>query len=180
VTTLFVTHDREEAMQLADRVAVVLGGRLRQVGATDEVFGAPADEEVAAFVEVENILPGQVTAAADGLVEVRVGNHLVAAVADLAVADAVRVCLRPEDVVLELRSEGGGLGSAQNHLTGVVSEVTSLGSRARVVVDCGFRLVATITSRSLEDLELSAGRPVTATFKATAVHLLPVSEERTP
>jgi tungstate transport system ATP-binding protein len=172
-TAIFVSHDREEAMQLADRVAVVLDGRLRQVGPTQSVFGAPVDEEVATFVEIENILPGKVAGRAGGLVDVRVGDQLIAAAVDGDLPDAVRVCLRPDDVTLELLSEGSVAGSARNHLAGRVQDVRLLGSRARVVVDCGFPIVVTVTARSVADLDLQPGTAVMAIFKATAIHLLP-------
>jgi len=64
-------------------------------------------------------------------------------------------------------------GSARNHLRGVVRRVTPAGAEARVEVDCGFKLIASITRRSLDDLGLAVGTPVVASFKATAVHLIP-------
>ena len=71
VTTVFVTHDRDEALRLGDRVAVLMGGRLRQVGPAAEVFAAPVDEEVAAFVGVETIVPaGAVGGGRPGALEV--------------------------------------------------------------------------------------------------------------
>jgi tungstate transport system ATP-binding protein len=171
VTAVFVTHDRDEALRVGGRVAVVIGGRLRQAGPPGEVFGAPADEEVGAFVGVENILDGRVLSVADGLAEVEVAGRRLSAVAKAEAGGAVRVCLRPEDVVLSTAREALS-GSARNHLAGVVVDVRPRGAEARVVVDCGFPLVATVTRRSAEELELVPGRVVVAACKATAVHLL--------
>jgi len=61
MTTVFVTHDRDEALRLGDRIAVMMDGRVHQVGKPSEVFGHPVSEEVARFVGVETILPGRVT-----------------------------------------------------------------------------------------------------------------------
>ena len=103
LTTVVVTHDRDEALTLGDRLAVLINGRLAQVGPPDEVFSAPADVEVAQFVGVETILPGQVVGYADGVVEVRVGPHVVEAVAERRPHGPVLVCLRPEDITLQAR-----------------------------------------------------------------------------
>lgn len=173
VSALFVSHDRDEALRLAGRIAVVLAGRLRQIGSAEEVFGAPADEEVAAFVGVETIVPGRIVEVRDGLATVEAAGRRIYALAGSATPGPVRVCLRPEDIVLRLASEEAAGGSARNHLVGTVREVRVAGPEARVVIDCGFALVATVTKLSAEDLNLTPGLEVAATFKATAVHLLP-------
>jgi tungstate transport system ATP-binding protein len=170
-TAVFVTHDRGEALRLGDRVAVLLGGRLAQVGRPEEVFGAPADEAVARLVGVENLLPGRVVGVTDGVVEVAVGPHRVAVAGAARVGAAALVGLRPEDLVLE-RGGPAGPTSARNRLDGTVLQVAPLGSLHRVVVDCGVRLTAVVTRPSVESLGLARGAPVAVSFKATAAHLI--------
>jgi tungstate transport system ATP-binding protein len=169
-TTVLVTHDRDEAARLGHRVAVLIGGRIRQIGAPAEIFGSPLDEQVAAFVGVETMAPGRVTGRGDGLVTLDVAGHIVEAV-DVRAFERALVCLRPEDVSLSLGEASPG--SARNHVAGRVRRVTVSGADARVEVDCSFPLIARITRRSLEDLELAPGTAVVASFKATAVHLIP-------
>jgi tungstate transport system ATP-binding protein len=176
-TTVLVTHDHDEAARLGNRVAVMIGGRIRQVGTPAAVFGAPADEAVAAFVGIETIVEAVVSARSDGLVLLHAAGHAIEALDPDAAFDRALVCLRPEDVSLALSPlpgpEGGTPGSARNRLSGRVSRVVPSGADARVEVNCGFPLVARITRRSLDELALEPGRPVIATFKATAVHLIP-------
>jgi tungstate transport system ATP-binding protein len=182
VTTVFVTHDRAEALRLGDRLAVMMGGVVRQMGTAAEVFAAPVDEQVAAFVGVENIVGGRVRSLADGLATLDLGGASVesagwppvgAVASSLEAGSEVLACLRPEDVVIE---PGGGDShptSARNHLPGSVARITPLGGQVRVVLDCGFPLVSLITKQSLEDLRLKVGDEAVACFKASAVHLIP-------
>jgi molybdopterin-binding protein len=174
VTTVFVTHDRAEALRLGDRVAVMMDGSIRQVGTAAEVFGAPVDEEVAAFVGVETIVRGRVQSLADGLATIDVGGTAVQAmVPSLDSGGEVLVCLRPEDVVLEPAGLDTRPTSARNHLRATVRRITTVGGQVRVVLDCGFTLVALITKQSLEEMSLGAGDEVVASFKATAAHVIP-------
>ncbi|MGC8837931.1 MAG: ABC transporter ATP-binding protein [Anaerolineae bacterium] len=172
-TTLFVTHDQDEALQLGDRVAVLLQGRVRQVDVPEQVFGSPADEEVAAFVGVENLVPGEVVARGEGGAVVKVGPQRLEVAEEAPLGEAVWVCLRPEDVTLSQANQPPAASSARNRFLGQVVRVTPRGRLYHVAVDCGFRLVAAITPRSLQELGLACGQEVVATFKATAVHLLP-------
>lgn len=173
LTTVFVTHDRSEALRLGHRCAVVVGGRVRQVGPTAEVFAAPADEEVASLVGAETVVPGRQVSAQRGLVSVRVGAQTIEAVGNGVMSDEVLVVLRPEDVTLTIAEDSVPPTSARNRLRGVIVRITPLGHQARVTIDCGFPLVALITKQSLEDLELDVGQEISATFKAHAVHLIP-------
>ena len=170
-TAVFVTHDRGEALRLGDRVAVLLDGRVAQLGRPEVVFGAPADEAVARLVGVENLVRGTVVAVRDGLVDVAVDGATIAVAGTARVGDAALVGLRPEDLVLEPGSPGGPT-SARNRLVGTIAQVAPRGALYRVVVDCGPRLTAVVTRPSVEGLGLVPGAAVGVTFKATAAHLV--------
>ena len=171
-TTIFVTHDLDEALLLGDRVAVLLAGRLRQCGQPEQVFAEPADAEVAAFVGVETIVSGQVIACQEGRVIVDAnGLHLEAA-GEMNPGRTVLFCLRPEDVTLWPKG-GAPASSARNRLTGRILRLSPQGSLFRVVVDCGFPLMALVTRASAREMGLAEGMEVSASFKASAVHLIP-------
>ncbi len=172
VTTVLVTHDRGEAQALADRVAVILGGRICQLDETARVFNAPASEEVARFVGVETIATGRVVERHAGVTVVEVAGRKVEVSTAATPGERVRLCIRPEDVTLMHPTERSALSSARNHLAGTIVTLTSTSAHVRVVVDTGFPLVAAVTPRSVEDLGLAPGVPVIAVFKASAVHVL--------
>ncbi len=106
ITTVFITHDLDEALMLGDQVAVLLGGRLRQVGTSEEVFATPSDSDVAAFVGVETIIPGQVLSSQAGQVLIEVQGQQFEAVGEAAPGRPVYLCLRPEDITLWLKEAG--------------------------------------------------------------------------
>ena len=172
VTTILVTHDRGEAQALADRVAVLMAGRVLQLDDTARVFHAPASEEIARFVGVETIVTGRVIAREAGVTVVEVAGRKLEIAAEARVGEHVRVGLRPEDVTLLLPTEIAPLSSARNYLAGTIVRVTPATPANRVVVDVGFPLVATVTARSVVDLGLAEGMPITAAFKASAAHLI--------
>ncbi len=179
ITCVFVTHDLDEALLLGQRVAVIIGGRLRQVGAPDEIFNTPDDEEIAAFVGVETVISGRVISTQDGLLAVRAGDFTLEAVGEADVGHPVLACLRPEDVTLWTDSGVNPprmQSSARNRMHGTITKITPQGALVRVAVDCGFPLVALVTRSSAQEMGLAPGKPVIATFKASAVHLIRRSE----
>ena len=169
VPSIVVTHDRSEAMVLGDSMAVMVEGRLRQIGPVEEVFRRPADHETAMAVGIENVLAAEVESRANGLLQLRAGEARLECV-DGGEDGAVLALVRAEDVALSLQASAG---STRNHLRGRVTAVAWEGPVARVELDCGVPLVALVTARSAKDLELDAGRTVWAAVKATAIHLLP-------
>jgi molybdate transport system ATP-binding protein len=172
IAAVLVTHDRHEAIGVGDCMAVLAGGRVRQVGPVADVFRRPADVVVAESVGVESVLPATVEAASGGLLDLRVGATIVRAVdAGLDGCREVFACIRSEDVVLERVPALGA--SARNHLPGRVTGVESEGPLERIALDCGFPLVALITRAAREELGLEVDSPVTAAVKATAIHVVP-------
>jgi putative spermidine/putrescine transport system ATP-binding protein len=127
VTTLFVTHDQEEALAIADRVGVMNAGRLEQLGSPTEIYSRPATPFVAEFVGLTNRIPGIVKS---GMVEVR-GLQLPLVQPDATAGPAIAL-VRPEAV--SLASEDS---SVPGQLVGTVLTVAFLGATSRVTVDLG-------------------------------------------
>lgn len=167
---VLATHDQEEALRLADELMVLKGGRIVQVGPAAEVFNRPVDAAVAAFLGMETILEGPVLRAQEGLFVVGVGGRELEAVGPAWAGHCVRVGIRPENVTL--LGPSPVVSSARNAFPGTVLRIVPKGPFLKVDLDCGFSLSAFVTRRSLEELHLEPGSPVTAAFKATAVHLL--------
>ena len=170
-TTVLVTHALDEALLLGSRVAVLINGQLRQEGKPEDIFNSPEDADIAAFVGVETVIRGQVIEAVDGLVTVKSGKFHFEAVGASIPGCEVLLCLRPEDIILNNTGEMLS-SSARNHLTGNVVKTTPHGPLIRVLVDCGFPLVALITRSSANNLGIEPGMVISAFFKASAVHLI--------
>ena len=176
VTTVLVTHDRGEARALADRIAVLIDGSMQQVDTAARVFQSPVSESVARFVGVETIVSGRVVSHGAGIALVEVAGRALQVAATAEPGTCVRIAIRPEDVILALPRELDHATSARNALAGVVTRITITESGARVVVDCGFALVARVTPRSIDELGLAEGVRITAIFKATSPHVIPTCQ----
>jgi tungstate transport system ATP-binding protein len=173
VTTVFVTHDRDEAFMLADRVAVLIDGRLLQVGAAAEVFAHPVNEEVAQFVGVPTKIPAVVEEAREGRAKVTFNGGSAQVVGDLRPGERVLLCLRPEDITLSLPDKQDFKSSGRNQLIGKVVKMTPWSSHYRVALECGgTRLTAFVLRPSFRDLGIQEGGDVVASFKASAIHVI--------
>jgi len=170
-TTLFATHDRMEALRLSDRIAVMNGGRILQIGSPSEVMNQPIDELVASFVGVETILTGKVVKKDGGTLLVSIEGQEIEVVGSAHLGETVVLCIRPENVTLSTRLSREG-GSARNVFTGRIEKIVSLGLYQKVQLNCGFPLVAYVTHPSLEELLLTEGKEVKASFKATAITVI--------
>ena len=131
ITTVYVTHDQEEALSLSDRVVVMSEGRMEQVGTPFEIYNFPTTAFVASFVGTLNVLPGVVVDAARGELTVAGQPIRLRAGFEGARGREVRVALRPEMVSLGAGSDG------ENRLTGKVTDVSFLGSIVRIRVGLG-------------------------------------------
>jgi len=172
-TCIYVTHDIDEALMIGDRVAILFGGNLHQIGPVQSTFDHPKTPEVAAFLGVENILPGTISGARDNVLTISSGKAIVEAVGNFPIGSNVFVCLRPEDITLYSAEEHIQPSTARNRLLCQITGMTNQGSLIRIEMDSGIRLIALVTRPSVEELGLAVGRKVYAVFKASAIHLLP-------
>jgi molybdate/tungstate transport system ATP-binding protein len=166
ITIIHVTHNFDEALQLADRVAIIKKGRVSQVGTTDDVFRHPKDEFTADFVGSENILKGIASGSKDSLTKVDTGKIIIESTE--VETGSVHATIRPEDITLSKRMI---TTSARNEFKGRITQIYDLGQVIKLTVDVGEHLVLVLTRQSFLDLELNIGKEVYVSFKATAVNL---------
>ena len=165
ITTVYVTHDQEEALSLSDRVVVMSEGRIEQIGAPPDIYNFPATPFVASFVGTLNLLAARIIDGPSGLLSVD-GQEIRAAKPADSGAGRVTVALRPESIEL---GEGGG----SNRLVGEVEDVSFLGSIVRTRVRLGEG--ATVSLDTFNDPGLAAatiGDTVTVSFPPEAALVL--------
>ncbi len=170
-TAIMATHDQMEALRLSDQVAVMNDGKIVQIGPPAEVMNNPVDEFVASFVGMETVLTGPVTKTYDGAFITSVSGRDVEAVGAVDVGETVICFIRPENVTLSTGASGD-VTSARNVFPGKIVKIIPMGLFHKIQLDCGFPLVAYVTSQSLENLSLREGNDIVASFKATAVHVI--------
>jgi molybdate transport system ATP-binding protein len=167
---LLVTHDFTEAALLGERVGVVDGGRIVQLGTPGEVAAEPASAFVADFTGAV-VLPGVARAGADGLTHVELdGGGTVASTAPGE--GPVAVSIYPWEIVLAPAGTQAD-DSAQNHLAVDVVSVTAVGNRVRVGLAAPAPLTAEVSDASARRLGLAPGTRAVASWKAAATRLLP-------
>jgi spermidine/putrescine ABC transporter ATP-binding subunit len=165
ITTIYVTHDQEEALSLSDRVAVMKDGRVQQVGAPKELYERPRTRFVADFVGTNNLVPGQVRERAGTSLVVDTALGPLRAVAEGPVGERCVLAIRPENVAIAAGTEGTGEG---NVVHGRVGFVAYLGSALRYDVESASGQVLQADIRDPWHHEpLSVGREVAITFPAS-------------
>jgi iron(III) transport system ATP-binding protein len=181
ITTIYVTHDQEEALSLSDRVAVMKDGRVLQVGAPKELYERPRTRFVADFVGTNNLVTGEVLERRDQELIVRTAIGDLRAIPNGAVAGRCVLAIRPENVALRpenvaLRPPAGGGAMDGNVVRGRVALVSYLGNTLRYDLETagGLVLKADIRDPWHHD-PLPIGHEVTATFPASVT--LAVSDD---
>jgi putative spermidine/putrescine transport system ATP-binding protein len=169
ITTIYVTHDQEEAMALSDRVVVMSRGAMEQVGPPFQIYNYPETQFVASFVGKLNQLPGKVIDATAGTVQCGDVKIRTTTPIEEAPGAAVNVMVRPEELDL-------GAGE-ENQVSGVVESVNFLGAIVRVRLDrahsngSGDMITADLFNERLLELP-SIGDTVTVSFPAHACWVL--------
>jgi putative spermidine/putrescine transport system ATP-binding protein len=171
ITTIYVTHDQEEALSISDRVAVLSHGHIEQVGPPAEIYGAPETPFVAEFVGTMNRLEATVSDPESGEVEYDGTRLVVDAVRGRARGERVLVLVRPELLELEPAPNGGAAGA----LAGEIVSQTFLGpvTRLKIAAPAG-ELTADVSAARASALPV--GTQVSARFPAAGARLLALGE----
>jgi putative spermidine/putrescine transport system ATP-binding protein len=164
ITTVYVTHDQEEALSLSDRIVVMSEGRVEQIGPPFEIYNFPKTAFVASFIGTLNVLRGRVTDPARGRIVVD-GQEIVAArgLESARAGDVRSVAVRPETVT------PGDATADGNRMTGTVEDVVFLGPIVRIRVRFTEQALSLDT---FNDPTLSLprpGQPLAVTFRQDAV-----------
>ncbi len=167
LTILFVTHHLTEAHFLADRVSVLLDGRIAQQDATMAVFERPASSAIARLLGVENLLPTRVLEIAQGLATIEIDGVRLLARAPDPVRDQMLACIRAEDVILQ------GTSHASNGLHAEVLALQPGRPMTELQLDVGFPLQASATRATCEALALRQGAQVQVHIPPAAIHMIP-------
>ncbi len=131
ITTIYVTHDQEEALSLSDRVVVMNSGHIEQIGTPFEIYNFPKTQFVASFVGTLNMMEARVIDAAKGKLSLEGQEFSAGKPVEAANGDMILVALRPE--IISLQSEDGQL----NHFTSVIENIAFLGSIVRIMIKVG-------------------------------------------
>jgi putative spermidine/putrescine transport system ATP-binding protein len=174
ITTIYVTHDQEEALSMSDRIVVMSEGRVEQIGTPFEIYNFPKTSFVASFVGTLNIVQGAVVDPARGAIVID-GQEIVAAhgLERARVGERRAVALRPEIVSLAPGGDG-------NRMEGTVDDVNFLGSIVRIRVRFGENAIWLDTFNNPSLAVPGRGQRVTVGFPREAVLALDAPTTRSP
>jgi spermidine/putrescine transport system ATP-binding protein len=151
ITFVYVTHDQEEALALSDRIAVMNGGRIEQLGAPEELYERPRTRFVADFIGTTNLLAGTVESVAGGgaVIALAGAGRCIVPAGSLASGNRVEIAVRPEALALVMvPADGadGADGGAGSWLRGTVEQSAYLGTSVnyQVRTEGGQRVVASV------------------------------------
>ena len=179
-TVMHVTHDLDEALALADRLAVLIDGEVRQTGLPDEVVRHPADSDVARFLGIPNIFPAEIVSENGDDVRIVLdggGPELVAAAPAAGRGGKLCAVIRAEEIGLLTEGAippvqvGPAAIAAQNLLEGIVRDVRLQSVHASVEVDVPPVLSVHVLRPDVRRLDLRVGEPVRLYVPPSAIHL---------
>jgi ABC-type Fe3+/spermidine/putrescine transport system ATPase subunit len=169
ITTIYVTHDQEEALTLSDRIAVLNRGKLQQLGTPHELYEKPFNPFVADFIGINNLIPGKVKEALDSgfrlVVESVAGPIACAGDGRLTPGNDCMVCIRPETAEISLSATPP---EGFNSISGIVSFPSYIGNTIRYDVDAGGIIFKVDIQNPREHQLMSVGTKVFIRFAVTS------------
>lgn len=176
ITTIYVTHDQEEAMSLSDRIAVMFNGKIAQVGTPEEISQDPHTRAVAEFVAEGNFFDAKVVSWADGRAEIALasGHRLIVPVQgpSLPKDAAATVSFRPHEVrLVPGGATANGQAAVENIVTGHVVNRMYLGDAVRYEVEIGSDVHVSVEHYASADVSIREGETVTLSIPSAHIKL---------
>lgn len=173
ITSVYVTHDQEEAMTLSDRVVIMHQGKIMQTGPPQEIYAYPASRFVADFIGKANFLDGRVVGKASDneLVLEIIGKIFTVTLQKdtFSEGDRVLLVLRPESIKLEPRRP--------DTLIGIIQEAVYLGSQMVYMVEMEKNTLTVEIANPQEHMIFKTGEEVSINFQDKSLHILPYEKE---
>ncbi|HEY9162484.1 MAG TPA: ABC transporter ATP-binding protein [Desulfomonilia bacterium] len=169
-TAVMVTHDQDEALRLSTEIAVMDKGIIVQRGAPVDVMNHPENEFIASFMGMESLIEGIVKSSENNMIVGETANKQLAAIGRAEPGERVLLGIRPENITVSTSRDLQT--SARNVFAGTITRIVPKSFYLKVDIDCGFSLTAYVTENSAAELMLKEGSKVTASFKATGVHVI--------
>jgi ABC-type sugar transport system ATPase subunit len=170
-TIIHVTHDYDEVIALANKIAILENGSLIQTGTPLEVFHHPKSNFVANFVGIKNFYQGKLTVAGDetGIIKFITNNVEVFVPTDELPGTTGYIMIPGESVTI---SEEEVWSSAINNYRGIIKDIFPIKQGFEIVIDIGVEICVQITHQSVERLYLETGKQVWVNFKASSVSFI--------
>jgi len=162
-TTIHVTHDFNEAIFLADKIAIVKNGEVIQSGTPEEIFQKPNNDFVAEFIGCKNIFKGKIIEKNIAKISDEINFSVV-----MEEKTEINLMIRSENIIVSLEKINS---SAKNCFKGKIINIKKKLKVVEVTVDIGVTLATYITYSSFEQMKLENNKEVYLTFKATSVHI---------
>jgi molybdate/tungstate transport system ATP-binding protein len=170
MSTIHICHNREEALSVADRAAVLRDGGLQQIGSPHELLRKPQNEFVAAFMCCENVFEGQVIRRVETTESTRISVSGVEFAASGRFEGKVKLVIRPEHLGLARTMQSGEEEHVQVPCTLV--RTADCGPYIRAELDGVIRLVSYLSHAHFNDLGVHTGDSLVCTIRSSAVHVL--------
>lgn len=163
ITTVFVTHDQQEALEISDRVAVMRDGLVMQVGSPEEIYERPADAFVATFVGESNLFEARVVAVDRDttLLDTLEGLRIRAEKVPLSAGERVNVLVRPHRVRIEKDKTGH---DGANTFVATVRRVAYMGDQIHVLLDVSSKLIKAVLPTVGEASDVTLDEQVTVSW----------------
>ncbi|HRL12441.1 MAG TPA: ABC transporter ATP-binding protein [Aggregatilineales bacterium] len=183
ITFIFVTHDQEEAMTMADRIAVMEAGELLQVGTPEEIYETPVNRFVADFIGETNFIPGHLRAwdegAGTGMVRLGDGTQVTGMLTPdedpFEMDEEISLAIRPERISLQRRKRGAEDGADWTRLPATITEMNYLGTDTRYIVKLASGALVTVREQNatlVREREFSKGMDVDIVWENENAHIL--------